>query len=238
MKKFAFFAVIASTILLSSLAFFLFSQTTNNKKEYQQLTQQINNQPKGQTTQQRYNVRKDIYFSEGLKRKHILVICPTTELFLTSENKQSATILEKLHKVRCWMQEELFYDLGDGQEAILQPNGKYLLRPDKNKKEMIWIDPSDADQAGQIVRYFEADEATYDYNRHLFWADNTPIARYRALSHDLLPTTESIELLMKGHAKQAKFDLHGKDIAFHLQQLKATFFDPSFLPAHNDKETP
>ncbi|MBJ7449668.1 MAG: hypothetical protein JHC93_04840 [Parachlamydiales bacterium] len=237
MKRFALFAVIGMIAAMTTLVLLLFTETKADHKAYQDLNTQINNQPKGQTTQQRYCVRKDIYFSEGLKRKHILMLCPTAELFFASDKDQS-TALEKMQKVRCWMQEEFIYELDGGQEAVLQPNGKYLVRHANVNEDKSWIEPSIDDKPFQIIRYFEADEATYDYTSHLFWANNTPISRFRSPSHILLTSTVSSELLMKGFAKEAQFDLHGKDVSFHLQKLKATFFDTT-LPepphAHLDE---
>ena len=93
-----------------------------------------------------------------------------------------------MKNVRCQMHEELYYKLADGREAILLPSGSLALK-NGNHQELSFEESKMAFPM-QLVRYFEADNASYHYGNGNLIAENATILRYTANGHllpDLMP---------------------------------------------------
>lgn len=218
--------------LLATIFWRLGLVTENDVQEYNQLmTDAESSQTSVHGTpytarQERKGIQKDMFFQSGGNRLQIRLTADNAQLVLDHQDAHTY-VVEHMQKVRCCMQEELYYLLPDGREALPQPNGKLLLRSADEKDPVSWIS---MDTPGlrpmEIIRYIEADEAEYHYKDDRFIAHLVKIARYALPSHQLGAVNDS-KPLMKGTADKVEFSLNGKDkdLNFKAHHLKATFFE-------------
>ena len=195
------------------LAFFVFSLVTYHEEDsrlYQQLIESedpnhLNDASPYKAKQQRQAIQKDIFFTQKEERLQLRLISAEAELILDHHDDETE-IIEQMHDVKCYMQEELFYVLPDGRKT----------------------QAADAEgvKAMQIIRYLEAEAASYHYKSEKFKAENVKISRYAVQGHQLEDFNQAAKLIMDGLAKKVEFSLSGKDLNFKAHQLKAKF-DPS-----------
>ena len=173
--------------------------------------------------QDRMKVQKDVLFTQGQDRLQLRLRAEDSQLVL--DHDQDTQIVEHMHGVIGVMQEQLYWLLPDGREVTLQSNGRLLLRNANPAEEASWFTK---DLKGlipmQIVRYLEADTASYHYKKDLFVADNVRISSYAVPGHELVEAIDPKKTLMNGTAKSVEFSLSGKDLNFKAHQLKATLF--------------
>lgn len=75
----------------------------------------------------------------------------------------------------------------------------------------------------QLVRYMEANRATYNYNTQLFVAQDVKFWKYRAEGHDPLQHVIGLSPLIAGSAQTVEFSIKGRDLSFQAHRLNATF---------------
>lgn len=175
--------------------------------------------------QKRRGIQKDIGWVQGSERLQIQLSSSASTLVL--DNQESGLeILEKMQDVKCLMQEELYYLLPDGREAVRQPNGKVVVRNQDPDQESSQIDPAmPGILLRQRLRYLEADDATYFYNSDKFVADKVKIYRYDIPSHDIPKVIRDIKPVMSGTAESVVFSFSDRNVNFTAIKLKATFFE-------------
>lgn len=195
--------------------------TENDVQEYKRLTADAeSSRSSAQGTpytarQERQGVQKDMFFYSGSNRLQIRLIADKAQLVLDHQDAHTY-IVEQMQKVKCFMQEELYYLLPNGQEALLQPNGQLLLRSAHAKDQAAWLSlDTPGLQPMAIIRYIEADEAEYHYKDDRFVAHLVKIIRYAVPGHQLKEIDEQAKPLMKGAADKVEFSLDGKIIALH-----------------------
>ncbi len=240
LKSFSFksFAAIGLVFFISLASVWEFYHTTTSKENeqaYRRLVESahpINSNIKSSpytAHQQREGGQKNIFFMQEANRLQIQLTSQDSLLVL--DNRENGLeIVEKMQKVKCWMQEELYYLLPDGRELTKQSKGQFLIRNSDPNLKTSWIDPQNTENKPmQRLRYFEADFATYFYNGDKFVAEQVKIYTYTAPSHTLPGSFEDLEPTMTGRADSVEFSLSDKTIKFTAQHLKATFFEQGKL---------
>ena len=177
--------------------------------------------------QQRQGVVKDIWYVEENKdiRLHLRIISGDSELVFQNESGNSE-IIEKMHNVRCYMQERLYYLLPDGNEVIPSKIGKWYIIGKNTEDPGSWVDPHSESKLRpmQLLRYIEAEEAVYYYNSDTFLADRVRLSRYTIPGHQLVESLESFDPLMRGVAQAVEFCLKGRKLSFKARHFKAVFY--------------
>ena len=105
-----------------------------------------------------------------------------------------------------------------------QPEGNYLV--EKMQDVRCWMQEELSDVEGkatQVVRYLEADSATYSYKNDEVIASNVRVFRYVLPGHRLKIDLTGYKPNLKGYADTVKFSMAGKDIQFKAHKLKASF---------------
>ncbi len=230
-----FFNCILLNVLLFSAAIFgvawmLTSPTPAQQRKYSKLMAHADNAKTGTTTapykakQERIGILKEVVFSDGPHRLKLRLKASDALLVLDHRAEDQTEIVENMNHVVCYMQEELFYVLPDGREVIEQRNGKFLLRNANPQDPASYIAKGDPGlKPMQIMRYMEADTASYFYRTDRFVADNVQITRYLIPGHLLATSFDKAKVLMKGVASTVEFSLDGQ-VNFKASKLKANFF--------------
>lgn len=223
------------TTLLSSLIvligaliyayFALFSIGESDRKEYWVLMAQTDphlSQTPYTAKQHHHRVHKDIWFTKAGQRMQVRIYSADTELVLDRQDQQTE-VVEKMHGVTCYMQEELYFVLPDGREVIKLEDGTLKLRGSDPQKtgSLATIEQTELKPL-QIIRYLEADTASYYYQTDRFLADDVKVSRFITEGHTLVESLDGLKPLMDGIASSVEFSLVGDDLLFTAQQLKAT----------------
>lgn len=174
--------------------------------------------------QMRKNVRKTILFSELDGRRAMRLASDESELVFDI-GSGDGEIVEHLLGVTCDMQEELYYELPDGREAVPKASGQLLLSGGDVSDPSAWIDK---DVEGlvpmQRVRHVDAESATYYYKRDLFAAEQVSLTRFYVNDHSLLEFWDDVNPTMQGLAQAVQFSMAGNDPSFKAYHLKLTLF--------------
>lgn len=219
MKKIQVCVFLSLLLFLASLLHHLLRVQTKDRQEYAAIMQMAtpkDQQEEKKVHQQRYLVRKDIWLTKEHERLHLLLLCPESELRLTSSHEG---FVEEMHTVRCWMQDQLLVITENGKKAVLQPDGRYHLRHTDTAVEKI-----DGLKERQILRYVSAQNARFYAKNHTLFLQDLFLENYEMEGHLLVPTPPSGDKLMQGKARSAQLAF-AKDPTFHIDHLKATFFD-------------
>lgn len=169
--------------------------------------------------QYRTSVRKDILFTEKEGRIQLKLLSTDTELVF-DQNEEKLQIIENMHDVHCYMQEELFYLLPNGREVKKTKEGTFVL---KDKNESVETEESLL-KPMQIIRVLDAAFASYTYSTDLFVAQNATVARYLLQGHTFTDDISQGKLMMNGIAQTIEFSLGGESLNFKAYQLKAKFY--------------
>ncbi len=227
-----FSLTVGLSLLLLGIAFWRMGYVTEkDMKEYLQLmseseTSSVKVNPYT-ARQERLGIQKDMFFQKGNDRLQIRLKAEKAYLVLDHQDTHTH-IVERMHHVKCCMQEELYYVLPDGREALQQPNGQLLIRSADDKDQASWVSKNTPGiQLREIIRYIEADEAEYHYKDDRFVANGVKITHFSMPGHQLQDINEQAKILMKGTAMKVEFTLKEKDrdLNFKAEHLKATFFD-------------
>lgn len=236
--KFAISTAIASFLLAAAILWFilsLFSGYSTDAAAYRELVALA--APVNSTAQltpysakqHRKNVQKEILFNQNEERLQIRLNSKEAILILDRE-EDSTEVIEKLKDVACLMQEELFYLLPDGREALKQPNGKLLARQGSPVNASNWAELNTPGvKKMQQLRYMEADEATYYYKTDRFTASNVKISRFTAPEHRMPLLVKGLKPTMNGVAKSVEFTLSGGELNFKASNLRASFYTEKSL---------
>jgi hypothetical protein len=184
------------------------------------------NRPKEYTTRLlRSNPSKEVYQPRGDERIQMKVIADSSEIAFNTD-QSGTTIVEELSVVHCDIQEDLYYLLSDGRQAVLQANGQYLVKAANSSKAVdAIVDSVEANaKPMQTVRHLEAEAAVYDYNQGLLTSDHVTLLRHQADGHQLSDQMEPQTLLMEGDAQDVECSLSGKGSYFKSQRIKGTFY--------------
>jgi hypothetical protein len=176
-------------------------------------------------TQQRVNLQKDVLLTDQGKRLQYRLLGAKAELVLDHREGQTE-VVEHMRGVKCFMQEELYYALPDGRAAILHPNGQLLLKDRDPNDPAAWIS-ADLTKVKpmQVMRYLEADKATYYYKNDVLVAETVAVSRYVLPGHRFfIRRFKDCQPMMAGVAQWVECTLVGKNFNFKAQQLKATFY--------------
>lgn len=207
--------------LLIGVSYFLFSFDERHVLEYRTLMENTDNAKKENqapytSTQQHRGALKEVLFTKK-QRLQMRLLSDDTELVL-DHHEGHTEVIERMKNVTCCMQEELFYQLSDGREAILQENGKITLRdsPTQLVPENEQLKPM------QLLRYMKADRAIYYYETDRLIAEEVKIQRFIAPGHQLISVVADLKPLMTGIATTVEFSLGSNDFNFVAHELKAT----------------
>lgn len=200
--------------------------------DYQKLMQNQDDTQGGNaytSRQRRVGVQKDVFFIENDQHLQLRLQSAHTQLALDHHDGQTE-LVEHMHDVTCYIQEELFYKLADGREALRQEDGRLLIKHADPKEVESWIENDKTTvEPVQIIRLVEADTAFYYYKNNQFLAENVKITHYIAPGHNIEQAAKSEKLLMSGIATWVEFSLTGNDINFKACQLKAKLYAPRGL---------
>jgi len=157
-------------------------------------------------SQTRHKIRKDVYYSENNMPLHLLLTSQNAVLQLHQKQEGGSLLIEQMKDVKCYMQEELFYLLPNGERIEVKENAP------KGAKPM------------QLVRYCQTDNASYCYQTKLLTSNDVFIARYMVPGHSLESVNfNAIKPVMQGTAAFVEFSMGGKDLNFKAEKLKAKF---------------
>lgn len=219
---FALFLFILGWVLIS-----LFTSTESDQNAYHALLKETQpaNSPSPVTPytaqQERHGGQKDLIFTKGQERLQ-LHLTNTAALMVLEQTAEGTLLIEKMQGVKCWMQEELFYQLPDGKEAFKQANGKLLVRGGDAQDPQAWFSLAEG-MPMQILRYLEADSATYAFKSDDVVATQVKIARYKLPGHAMTFALQGIKPHFKGTAAQAEFSMAGGEPRFKAHKLKASY---------------
>ncbi len=208
----------AVLVLTCGSLFYLFHATPQDHQEYRQLVAEAHpvnlNEAVAPYTaqQQRKGILKNLLFTrQGSQRLQINL--HSQEAMVVVDHQTSATeLIEKMNQVDCLMQEELFYVLPDGREAVRQSNGNLLIRGEDPDHIDAWVNSDDPSIFPmQHIRYFEADAASYYYKTDRFVADDVKIFRFTLPGHELRAPSSELKPEMTLIAKRLEFSLTGKE---------------------------
>lgn len=165
--------------------------------------------------QQRHHIHKHLWINSAEENKEIAVRSEDAELVL-DRHDEDTEVIEHMRNVQCYMQEELYYSLSDGREVVKKPNGSFYGRDG---------DPIDVGDGPllpmQIIRYMEADAASYYYKSDQLIAEQVTLSRYAIPGHELVESLENMTPLMTGVAQSIECTLDGQDPQFKAHQIKA-----------------
>lgn len=230
---FSKYVFIALVIFIAVIAIFVFKLIIPGEQDaltYQKLveSQDPNHLEKTahpyKAKQERELLQKDILFSQKNERLQIRLLSERGELVLDHHDDKTE-LIEHMNDVKCYMQEEIFYILPDGREALLQEDGRLLVKHADPQEPGSWSSPEGVGvKPMQMIRYMEAATATYYYENNLFTAENVIISRYLVSGHWLSEFDPSSKPMMSGIAESVQFNLSGKGFNFKAHQLKAKFY--------------
>jgi len=220
-------ALLLWTFLLI-LTIWILCPTSQDESRYKELVafaqSSAENQPHN-SLHRRQGVRKDVFLNNGFMRQHIILTCKSSNMCFHEEGDKSS-VVEEMHDVVSFMQEECFYRMPDGREFFKNDEGSYTMRAGKSADEE--LDPALL-KPFQIIRKLEASEGRYNYLEDRFYADNAKISRFLVPGHRFVTEFSESEQLMEGQAKSVIFSLMSKEPYFKAYRLKARVSHPRGL---------
>lgn len=211
---------------------YIASINTRDYQEYRRIVESSDpskyledNEP-NTTRQLREETRKNVYLNRKGERRRTLLASEHSELRLI-QHASDTFIEEEMLAVTCSMQEDLYWVLPDGREAIKQEKERLLLKGQDPKDPRSWISLSTPGlQAMQEIRYLEADSGTYNYTSNVFEAQKVTIWQYYTTGHELpesIPKADA-RIIMKGIAESVSFTIAGSNLDFKAKHLQATLY--------------
>lgn len=199
---FPFATLTSISIFLVGLVYLvlsLFTSSVADVQEYHELMENTNpdtrypSQTAYTAMQKRLKMQKQIFFEQGSSsnRLEIRIYSASAELVFAHQS-DTTSIVEKMHDVRCYIQEELYTVL---QNEVPKPMQRML--------------------------YLEAANATYDYKNELFIVDEVSLSRFDLPGHQLVESIEGLDPTLSGRAQSAQFSLGGGQLNFKADHFKA-----------------
>lgn len=171
--------------------------------------------------QKRENVSKEIWY-RAKPPMCMHIESKLSELFFYQRSGRFE-VIEQLSEVQAVIQEELFYSLPDGREAILQPNGKYLIKGGDPSLADSWVEEGTDLTPMQTLRLIDAVHACYNYNTQLFLAQNVELKTFKVKGHQPLLSFDGETPEMSGKAQSVELLLKEGEMHFAAKGFKATF---------------
>lgn len=219
--------ILCAVILLSYQKLVVYE--TADIEAYQALMRTIDpkkpeNQPAPYTAKQQHrHTHKDLWFVKAGQRLQLRLRSTDTDLVLDHQD-DTTEVIEYMHGVTCCMQEELYYLLPDGKEVQRRPDGLFFTRHRNADDPTASIEINGAIlRPMQVIRYMEADAATYYYQTDRFTAENVKMSRFIAPGHSLVELSKDLKPFMSGVARSVEFSLVGNDLNFTAYHMKANF---------------
>jgi len=110
---------------------------------------------------------------------------------------------------------ELFFFRQDNKVEVIEQLGKVT---SIMQEELYYA----AGKPMQKVRYLEAQRACYNYNSHLFVAEDVKLWKYQLEGHTPPETIQGATPLMRATAHSVEFTLKGEKLDFIAHQMRAT----------------
>ena len=226
--------VLSTLILLASIgmAVYLLILDPKEVNEYRALVEKLETPQSDKVDkpysakQERKKVQKHIVINQEGNRLHIKLEADQSDLVL-DHHEDKTEIIEHLRNVTCCMQEELYYLLEDGREVIRRADGSLVLRYSptfKITEQVETLIPM------QVIRYFEADTASFFYKTDHLVANQVKLSRFVAPGHRIVATVNGLKPFATGEAATVDFSLSGKDVHFSAKQLTARFYSNGGTP--------
>lgn len=213
-----FSAFTRSILLLALIAFscwfFLNKMTPQDEKTYDSLmgvplsSDNKNTEPYT-AFQEHQRASKEIRFTKQGELLHAKIYSDSSHLQLHYYNHHTS-LVEEMERVTCAFQEELFYLLPDGRQVKKMSDHSWILREDTsaiNASECVEATPV------QLVRYIEADRATYFYQEQQLKGEGVHVYQYLIPGHQLELPLPQIAPLMSGLAKSLELSLDEDDFS-------------------------
>ncbi|HEY4832460.1 MAG TPA: hypothetical protein VIH61_07885, partial [Waddliaceae bacterium] len=109
---------------------------------------------------------------------------------------------------------ELFFFRQNNEVEVVEQLGKVVCI----MQEELYFDGA---KPMQRVRYLEADQACYNYNSHLFVAEDVRLWKYQLEGHEPPTQFKKTHPLMHATAHSIEFSLRGKKLDFTAHQMRA-----------------
>lgn len=193
-----FLLILASALLIGYLTLFTFDE--KDRKDYFSLMEKADPSQAAKenpytATQKHHNVHKEIWYNKKNGEKN-------QRLQLVLRGKDADLILEH-DNAKTEVVEHMKNVHCLMQEELFEIQGKPM----------------------QLIRYIEADNATYSYDTNCLKATEVTILRFQVPGHTLIQSTAGLKPIMKGKAKEVEFSMGSEDLNFKAHQMKATWYD-------------
>lgn len=228
MMRFPFFTglsllLFGVTLVIGYLILFSFGET--ERGAYWALMKQADPKQLEKTspykaTQRHQHVCKEVWFLEKEQRMKLKVLSSDAELILDHQGDKTE-VIELMHDVTCFMQEELYFVTPDGKELKKEQDNTFVSR-DEGKKVNIDMEISQL-KPMQVIRHLKAATAEYHYSTEQFVAHDVKVVRFVVPGHQLVESLAGSQTLLSGIAKKAEFSMAGGNTHFRAHQLKAKF---------------
>lgn len=219
-----------ATIILISTTILMFIRITNITKnslqEYETLLKESTPQdsnPDRQFQQERGKTCKDYWYKKNKERLNAKIFSEKSELTVSFKGK-TTEIIEDMQAITCIIQEECYYLLPDGSEAVVDKNGTIIKKntadgdkPLKFKKGSSLIEPI------QKIRLIKSPKGSYNYNTKVFSAEDANFSIFTSTGHDINSIIFPEKPSLSGIAKTMSFYFEEKEPIFKAKHIKAQF---------------
>jgi hypothetical protein len=188
--------------------------TAEDRTEYLRLMSQADPSVLGSSAltpysvaQNRRGIQKDYFYSQGPERLHICLNSESATLMM-QQGPEGSVLIEMMKNVECQMQDELYYLLQDGREAIKLNDGQLTLRHSKSEQSRS-LTPEEVlgAQPMQNIHQLKAKEASFHYQSGQFSGKDVQITHYSTSGHEIPTNTAIPSTALKGTAEAIEFSL-------------------------------
>ena len=148
---------------------------------------------------------------------------PSAQESLISCSQQTREGVQK----QIWYQDEkpLHIRINSGQSELCFFHRENQIAVVEHLEDVVCIMQEELYYVGkqpmQRVRYLEAEKASYNYNSHLFVAEDVTLWKYQLEGHSPPAMIENCEPLMRATAQSVEFTLKGEKLDFIAHQMRA-----------------
>lgn len=173
--------------------------------------------------QERQGIQKILLQHQGPHRLQMRLNASGARLIF-DRHDHVMEIIEQMEDVTCCWQEEIYFRMADGREAVPQEDSRLLLRGGDPQEPMSWIALTTPGLVPmQAVTTLTADEAAYHYAGNKLVAKEVLVNRYKLQGHELAESLDSIQPFMSGDAEEVELILSANAPQLKVNRLKATF---------------
>lgn len=176
------------------------------------------------SSQSRKGITKNIRY-QG-KNSHFFHMTSHSSQLHFFNNQGKIELKEDFEKVHCLMQQELFYLLPDGREAVKNSSGRLLVRECDPRCEDSWISSSLPGLIPmQILYLLTAEKAHYTYVSQIFEVEDVELWKYRVPGHEsTFSPGEKALLFMHATADRAMIYLDEAAPSFTAEKLRGNVY--------------